>query len=705
MAYFILNILVLIGLSCFHNLCLKNQKESIILDLSPILSVCAFQSIIVIILFIFDQLDLHFHVLDRAYIFSVYYCFFVLFRFACNFESQKKHKVVNYIVYCGAILCLHYSFFYIDIDVASNVSANILNTGNTFLHLINLKQYSYTPYAIVVPACSISILIIRSFLVSNTVLRYKCAAIVCVYISVFFFYAILVFGGISKQPLNYLFSFVTLYLLLVLYRVYLINHVISLKKGIKAIKKFGIEYMAFALVVAIVFTMFYLLLSVNLGLFGAIGALLIFLLFYAQAIARKKNKDTFIRDIADVALGNYFKQIDYMVEKETLIQSFQNMLQNVFDATNTEFYVLEGEELHAVYSSRNFLDSKINVQNDFFLKLYEKQITVITPDIIWENDELQKDADTLFKYCDSHAIILMHGDRNIIAMISFAEKARSIDYSSHDIYLMKYFYSNFFVFGYYLQTTMKESLMNVIAREIEYSGQVTASIYKNIDAIQHKTIDSGYLSKSLRNVGGDFIDLIRLTENRHMFVVGDVSGRGLNASMCMIILKSFIRTFLAESSDFSELIHTLNAFIKHNLPRGTFFAGTFMIFDKTDNMVYYINCGVPGIFLYSKSYNNVIEIQGEGKVLGFIDNIKDLISIKKIQLNAGDVILTCSDGITESLSLRGEEYGKRRIENLLLENRLFPAQNICTFLYDDVQAFTAKGITDDVSILILKILE
>ncbi len=709
MLYSILNFCVIIAVFFFYRLRLRYNTNSEQALFYPIINLCIMQSSAVVLLYILELTSFPTHLIIKFYIFSVYYCLLVLFKFACVFNTKKTHTYCNYVLFFLTLITLYYTFFYL--DISTNVSTRFPLDSDASFGVIQfeLGHYAFTPYAFVIPGVSLLILVIRFFIEKDNVVRYKLILIAFVFITFYFFYTMLVFKGAEKRSINFVYSFATLYILFVLYRIMLVNHIPSFQRALKAGRTFFWEYMLFAIFVTVVFVIFFHALSINLAIFAISGLAIIFLLFYAQALIRKKNKAAFIRDIAEVALGNYFSNIDYTSNKEGLFASFTNMLTDVFDASAVDFFVVEEEELYVTYSTRNNYSKKMSLNTNLFSAICHSKVPVISRNLFYkekslhaiENDEVEK----LFEYCNSHAIIIIHGERSIIGLITLGEKKRSVNYSEHEINLMRYFYPNFFVFGYYLQTSVKETMMKVIAREIEFSGQVTESIYKTIDKIKHKSIETGYLLRSLRNLGGDFIDFIRLTEDRHMLVVGDVSGRGLNASMCMIILKSFIRTFLSESNDFLGLLDKLNKFIKHNLPRGTFFAGTFMIYDNSDKMLYYVNCGVPGIFLYTKAYNNVIEIQGEGKVLGFVDNILGLLTIKKIQLNIGDIILTCSDGVTESLSLRGEEYGKRRIENLLLENRLFPAQNICSFLYDDLQTFTAKGLSDDISVLVLKVLE
>ena len=173
--------------------------------------------------------------------------------------------------------------------------------------------------------------------------------------------------------------------------------------------------------------------------------------------------------------------------------------------------------------------------------------------------------------------------------------------------------------------------------------------------------------------------------------------------MSMVIMKSIIRTFLADIHDFKELIQQINHFIRFNLPRGTFFAGVFALLDFSDNMMYYINCGIPTLMLYTQSYNNVIEIQGDGRVLGFVPDISKYAKVKKIKLNPGDVIFACTDGLIESQSLRGESYGKARLQKSIMDNLSYSSNKITQFTYENLRDFTSKEQEADITCLAMKI--
>ena len=265
-------------------------------------------------------------------------------------------------------------------------------------------------------------------------------------------------------------------------------------------------------------------------------------------------------------------------------------------------------------------------------------------------------------------------------------------------------YSYFFVFGYYMKNIGNESIVGTVNREIRMSEQIIESIQGNMDPIRNKRYDYGTMMVHAHNIGGEFIDLIKLSEDRHIFVMGDLSGKGIAASMSMVIVKSVIRTYLQETKDFKLLVEKVNQFIRFNLPRGTFFEGVFALIDFKEDTVYYINCAIPAFFLYNRAYNNIMEIQGEGHVLGFVKDISPYIKVKKVKLNPGDILFACTDGALDSKSLRGEPFGKDRLQKSIIENTMLSAQNMITTSYDTLLGFLSKELDDDVSIFTLKML-
>jgi serine phosphatase RsbU (regulator of sigma subunit) len=197
------------------------------------------------------------------------------------------------------------------------------------------------------------------------------------------------------------------------------------------------------------------------------------------------------------------------------------------------------------------------------------------------------------------------------------------------------------------------------------------------------------MTRSTRKLGGDFIDFIRLSPDRFIFVIGDVSGKGLNASMSMVILKSVVRTFLKETKDFKKLVVKTNAFIKANLPRGTFFAGVFGLFDFKERSSITSTPAFPIMLLLSSAYNNPVEIQGDGKVLGFVKDIAPYVLVRKANFKPGHP--AGDDGRPDGRGVRPRRKVRQGSNpKLALENRTASSERIVRYLSEAVGEFVSR---------------
>ena len=408
----------------------------------------------------------------------------------------------------------------------------------------------------------------------------------------------------------------------------------------------------------------------------------------------------------EASLEQDLARIDYRDAEMDQITAkmFEIMRRNV-EASSMSVYILSGQnELDVAYSSNN-MSNKISLNNPMFDALLNINKSIVVQSQIEKEHDLsvaQKELEIFFKQTKSDALFILNEGHNIFGIITLGTKASGDHYKEYDYNVFVKLYSYFFVFGYYMRNISNKDVISVVNREIKMSSQIITSIQENIDHVKTPKVDIGYVMVPAHNIGGEFIDMIRLTESRHLFVVGDLSGKGIAASMNMVILKSIIRSYLSEVHDFKQLVVKLNTFVRDSLPKGTIFAGLFALIDFETDTMYYINCGVPALMMYTQVYNNVIEIQGSGHILGFVKDISPYVSVKTTKLNHGDIIMACTDGLIQSHSLRGEQFGKERVQQAVLDNSTYPAQRMAQFTFDGLLKFMSKEMEDDVSILVIK---
>ena len=399
------------------------------------------------------------------------------------------------------------------------------------------------------------------------------------------------------------------------------------------------------------------------------------------------------------------QKLDYTQGRIETAKEFSSIIEKYLGASSIDIMVLSDEGVfETIYST---LDNTYtyDARNRVFDFILEENISFISRNSVLIDAKYSENKTELLTFLNktfAEVVVFLREGNNIIGLVSMGKKTLHANYSTYDFNVLLEIHSYFFLIIYYLKNIAKEDVVITVDKEIEMSDQIIGSIQQNMDIVKDKRIEISHISYLAHQLGGDFIDFIRLEDDKYFFVIGDVAGNGLSASMSMVILKSMLHTFLVETRDFKELISKVNAFIKANLPRGTFFAGLFAILDLRENTIYYINCGIPLMSMYVDSYKNVIEIQGEGRVLGFVKNILPYLKVRKITLAKGDIIAITTDGLLESSNLREVKFGNDRVNRLLLSLKNESATSIANTVYKNLLSFISTEIEDDITMLVFK---
>ncbi|MBD5441626.1 MAG: serine/threonine-protein phosphatase [Treponema sp.] len=399
--------------------------------------------------------------------------------------------------------------------------------------------------------------------------------------------------------------------------------------------------------------------------------------------------------------------INYDDETLDVCSTFYNIFSMRVSVDAMKILVAGGNnELNTVFASKGAKVS-LSVQNPGLEAIVAQGVNVFSLDdmeVMYDLHMKREEIEKLFADLDAEILIILREGSRLLGLLALGNKRGDLGYDEYDKTVFNNLYPYFFVFGYYMSNIANASVVGTVNREIKMSAQIIKSIQENMDPVESPKMDLGYLMLPAHNIGGEFVDSIRLNETRHLLVVGALSGKGISASMNMVILKSIIRVFLATTHDFKKLVSKINKFIRFDLPKGTFFAGVFCLMDFETDTLYYINCGISTMLLYTRSFNNVIEIQGKGFVLGFAKDVTPLLKVRQIKLNPGDVLGITTEGIIKSHSLRGDRYGKDNIRKSMTENYMYDGTHMVTFLLDDLKRFIAKDVDEDITVMMIRYL-
>ena len=215
---------------------------------------------------------------------------------------------------------------------------------------------------------------------------------------------------------------------------------------------------------------------------------------------------------------------------------------------------------------------------------------------------------------------------------------------------------------------------------------------------------SGYdiagTSLPARAVGGDYYDYIPLPDARWGLGVGDVSGKGLPASLLMSNVQATLRgQALLTDAVGTCLAHT-NQLLCQRIRRGTFVTLFYGVLDPARHAFHYANAGHNRPLLAGAD-GSVTTLDLGGLVLGFMPD-QDYAEATH-PFAPGDVLLIYSDGIVEAMNAQRIQYGEERLTEVLRQHRAAPAHTLIDQVRLAVQHHAGSTPqTDDMTMLVIK---
>jgi phosphoserine phosphatase RsbU/P len=202
-----------------------------------------------------------------------------------------------------------------------------------------------------------------------------------------------------------------------------------------------------------------------------------------------------------------------------------------------------------------------------------------------------------------------------------------------------------------------------------------------------------------KEVGGDLYDFFFIDDDHLCFAVGDVSGKGVPASLFMAVTKTLFRATASNGGTPGEILARLNTEICRDNDSGmfvTFFCG---ILDTRNGQVDYSNGGHNLPYRLHRDGASPLENFG-GNSLGLME--RSPYRSGRIVLRPGEALLLYTDGVTEAMDSGKTLYSDERLEGFLGNNRSSPPRQIVGDLIGDVKHFAGEAPqSDDITVLAL----
>lgn len=208
--------------------------------------------------------------------------------------------------------------------------------------------------------------------------------------------------------------------------------------------------------------------------------------------------------------------------------------------------------------------------------------------------------------------------------------------------------------------------------------------------------------RQLRSLGGDCYDFTWLADGRLAFLIGDASGKGVAAALMMAGVQASLRTAsLFTGDDLPALLRAANLQVCYSSPAGRFatlFCGTV---DPATGKLRYVNAGHnPPLVLHADSDCEWLETTGAPVGL-FPDGEW---TERTVQLRPGDRIVVYTDGVTETFSPAGDEWGAEGLLRSAREHAPESPDAMVGSILDAAYRFSQGAQCDDATLAVIRVL-
>src|SRR5262245_56460512 len=237
-----------------------------------------------------------------------------------------------------------------------------------------------------------------------------------------------------------------------------------------------------------------------------------------------------------------------------------------------------------------------------------------------------------------------------------------------------------------------------IAREIQM-GLLPADPSAQVEGTG---LDVHAVLEPAQQVGGDLFEVLRLSDDRVLVAVGDVSGKGIPAALFMAVAMTLLRSLARQGYPLDEILRQLNDELLSQNPRGMFVTLQCLLFDLANRTVTCASAGHHDAVRLVPGREPELVFTSSGRVLGLMPAGE--IDRETLDLEGGETFVLFTDGVSEAHATDGDLYGEERLLAQLRETPGGSARETTLAVLDAVKRHAAGAKqSDDITVLTVRV--
>lgn len=207
-------------------------------------------------------------------------------------------------------------------------------------------------------------------------------------------------------------------------------------------------------------------------------------------------------------------------------------------------------------------------------------------------------------------------------------------------------------------------------------------------------------------VGGDYYDFVPLTDGRLAIVIGDVSGKGIQAAFFMTLVKGFVRTLCKGNPTPAKVLKRVNELFCENAPKGMFISMIFGILDIPQSRFVFARAGHNPVMIRQAAGHGVSTYQPSGLGIGFVKGSLFDRSVEEVEvhLDKDDLVVLYTDGFSEAMNRSRELFGDDRLRSVIRRATSSTANDLLNDVQESVDTFVEGAERhDDMTMVVLRL--
>jgi sigma-B regulation protein RsbU (phosphoserine phosphatase) len=415
--------------------------------------------------------------------------------------------------------------------------------------------------------------------------------------------------------------------------------------------------------------------------------------FYPEQFAYQKVLIRFSNDVSVmVGLDNILNAMKTTFVESLMIKEFGIMINSPDNELKLERAV--------GLNSTNLVISDSNVE-----KYYNEKILITDYVVIEQPDFINVFPTASRSLIENNifTIIPMILNSKVIGLLLFGLKHSGSQFAGKDLELL-YAAANQAAISIENARLYRSEVNKLrIERDLDLARKIQQSLLPKCNPKVNGLDICGQMVPAMQ-VGGDYYDLIPISPTRLFVVVGDVSGKGLSASLYMTKLQTMMQVACVDNRSPRDILIEINRNLYVSMEKDWFVTITLALFDLEKNIVRVCRAGHAPLLAASNGTVSAYRTQGIGVGLEKGTIFDRTLVEEEISLSSGKIFAFYSDGITEAINEKEEFFGEEKLSELLKGKTNITSTKLMDEIWDSLKQFRGKAEqNDDMTMVLVKV--